>query len=205
MRNEAEKRDVTVFHFTRVLNLPNILAHGLIPRQKLEETPWVVPPTYNDQHRLDKQKNATCLSIGHPNYKMFWGLQKDYSAVDWVVLQLKKSILWEKDCAFCVKNAAHKDVYSIPLEDRKGVRAFKSMFDEVDGKPSRGAMRLPHGFPTNPQAEVLVFGAIEPAYILGAFGKTSESVLKIRHYAPSLPCNLNAHLFSYRHDYAYWK
>ena len=125
--------------------------------------------------RLDRHKEAICLSISFPNYPLFskfsWSDdegQPDYSG--WVVLLLDAKVLWELDCAFCQENAASNAVRHIPLEERKKPDALKGMFVDVcrDTKGDvyeRQSMQIPIHYPTHPQAEVLVFNQIQSNYI----------------------------------------
>lgn len=92
-------------HFTHIANLSSILQYGLLGRAQLESISWVEPPKYNDIYRLDGQREAICLSISFPNYKMFYKYGFNNRS-DWVVLLLKPSILWELDCKFYQENAA---------------------------------------------------------------------------------------------------
>jgi len=154
MKQAVEKKGIkNVLHFTRWENLSSILREGLIPRQSLET--WASRFVFNDQVRVDYQKNANCLSIGHPNYKMFYGLRCADPSTQWVVITFKENVLWEKNCAFCVENAASSKVSSIPIEERKGIGAFEAMFAPSAGARARVQLGIPNHFPTNPQAEVL--------------------------------------------------
>ncbi|PLS82109.1 MAG: hypothetical protein CYG59_05010, partial [Chloroflexi bacterium] len=129
IQRQCQERCIrALMHFTRVDNLPSILAHGLLPRDTLERGPF---PTavFNDHERLDNCHDAVCLSIGFPNYKMFYPLHKD-SPHDWVVLEIDPRVLWEKDCAFCCENAASDAVRTIPIVDRKTATAFAHLFTD---------------------------------------------------------------------------
>lgn len=93
-----------LLHFTRVVNLPSIMQHGLFPVSRTAEIG--VAPVINDELRLDGHQDGTSLSIAFPNYRMFWKYRQDNVGVDWVVLGIHPSVLWTKDCAFCRHNAA---------------------------------------------------------------------------------------------------
>ncbi len=192
-----------VWHFARLSNLDSILQNGLVGRDQLEQ--WNEPPEFNDHYRFDMQKNAVCCSIGHPNYKMFYSLRVNNPEEEWVVIACKPKILWKKDCAFCTENAASNNVTCIPIEQRKGKAAFENMFDEVEGIPSRSELKLPDDCPTNPQAEILVFGNIEPKYIVGAIcnSKDRETELKQKH--PKFEFLYHRSFYSARKDYEHWK
>lgn len=145
-------------------NVHSIFTDGIVPRATLEKNQ--TPVAYNDAYRHDGFKNASCLSIGYPNYKMFYRLRQQDTSIDWVIFSIKSEILWTKDCAFCTDNAASSIITSIPIDQRKGVQAFNSMFLPIQGKPSRAELKLPLNYTTNPQAEVLVFDTIAPNEII---------------------------------------
>lgn len=204
MQDLITKRKIDyVWHFARLFNLDSILQHGLIGRGQLEQ--WDVPPDFNDDYRYDLQKNAVCCSIGHPNYKMFYRLRVNNPQEEWVVIACKPEILYKKECAFCTENAASNNVTCVPINQRKGKEAFERMFDEVEGIPSRAELGLPDDYPTNPQAEILVFGNIEPQYIVGAIcnSKTRETELKEKY--PNYKFLYHKLFYLPRKDYEYWK
>jgi hypothetical protein len=198
-----ERQIKYVWHFTRLSNLESIIEYGLISRQKVECLEN--PPTFNDQYRFDGEKAAVCCSIGHPNYKMFWRLRHDYPDEEWIVLACRPEILWEKDCAFCVENAASNDVACIPIEDRKGVAAFERMFDEIGGKPARKTLELPPSCPTNPQAEILVFDDIEKEYLVAAICETKKQAKRLADEYPDFDFGYARGLFSARKDFKHWQ
>ena len=196
-------------HFTRIENLESILENGLLPRNNFEDL--TVHPLTNDTLRLDGFLGATSLSIESPNYRMFWKCRcnaKEQHSIpheNWVVLGIKPDILWEKDCAFCVTNAANNAVVQIAIEDRKGVDAFERLFSEVDGKPSREEMRINDRCPTDPQAEILVFDRIEPRFIFGAVFKENKQIDSFREKFPQKKFKVFSDLFFPREDYNYWQ
>ena len=203
MENEVKSRNINyVWHFTKIENVDSILANGLIPRATLEAQGAAV--AYNDQYRIDEQRTANCLSVSHPNYKMFYSLRCQDSSQIWVVVVFKPEILWLKDCAFCHENAASNSVTAIPIQNRKGIDAFRRMFDPVAGKPDRATLKLPDACPTNPQAEILVFDTIEPQYIEGVItpDKQTEQALKARH--PNFDFHYHRAPYLARLDYEYW-
>lgn len=203
MQNEVKSRSIDcVWHFTKIENVDSILANGLIPRATLEAQGAAV--AYNDQCRIDEQRSANCLSIGHPNYKMFYSLRCQNPNQIWVVVVFKPEILWLKDCAFCHENAASNSVTAIPIQNRKGIDAFRRMFDPVVGKPDRTVLGLSDCEPTNPQAEVLVFDTIEPQYIEGVItpDKQIEQYLQVIYPNFNFLCHQES--YSPRLDYGYW-
>jgi hypothetical protein len=158
-----ERNIATLIHFTRVANLRSILKTGLLGRSTLEDWPIEEQPVYNDDQRLDRHKEAICLSISFPNYQMFYKYRQANRA-EWVILFLAASVLWKLDCAFFEDNAASKRVWGTSLSERRQAFVLARMFDDCD-RVRRRDLNIPDSYPTNPQAEVLVFERISPFYI----------------------------------------
>ncbi|MGN7437588.1 MAG: DarT ssDNA thymidine ADP-ribosyltransferase family protein [Alcanivorax sp.] len=204
MQNAVIDREIkTILHFTRLSNLDSILSEGIVSRAILESRSQV--PTFNDQYRIDGHREAICCSISFPNYKMLWGLRQQNPNEEWVILALKKEILWEKDCAFCIENAASNNVTNISIEDRKGLNAFNQMFEEIDGKPDRNTLGIPDKYPTNPQAEVLVFDTIETDYILGVFCQSQTRANILKQQYTDFHFKVGRSAFRARTDYRHWQ
>ena len=164
---EAHARAIEVpylLHFTRVINLPSIMARGLYPIARAHEIG--AAPVTNDQLRLDGHRDGTSLSIAFPNGPMFYRYRNECADTDWVVLVIHPSVLWTKDCAFCRHNAADARISRLPLDQLKTPSAFAGMFEEIEGVIPRDEQRLKGFDPTDVQAEILVFDVIEPQYIL---------------------------------------
>ena len=203
MENAVKKRGIEyLWHFTKLENVHSIFQNGIVPRATLEVNQANV--NYNDLYRLDGFRNASCLSIGHPNYKMFYSLRQQDPSVEWVVLGVNAEVLWAKDCAFCISNAANSSVTSVPIGQRKGVQAFESMFLPVAGKPPRQELQLPDGCPTDPQAEVLVFDTISPSYIVGVIVATKIREAELKTLYPAFKVVYHKAHYSSRFDYKYW-
>ncbi len=152
-------------HFTRAGNLPSILEHGLYPVSRMDELG--VEFHINDQFRLDGRLNGTSVSIGFPNCQMFYKYRMEDQSVDWAVLIIDPSVLWEKRCAFYCHNAADARISAQPLEALTSWAAFRGMFHEIQGCDSREESRLKSFDPTDVQAEVMILDVIEPTYIQG--------------------------------------
>jgi hypothetical protein len=193
-----------LMHFTNVVNLPNIFKYGLMPRSELLTKN--IKSEINDLYRYDNCQNAICTSIEFPNYQMFYSLRKENEDINWAVLLLDAKVICDFDCAFCSSNAGSEAIYTIPLKERKGKRAFMKLFDELPDGPTRKQMGIKDWFPTNPQAEVLVFDNIPITYIEKVFFKDNkimnEYIAKIPKEVESV---VNKDVFSYRDDWAYWK
>jgi len=203
MKNAVLKKGIPfIVHFTRLNNLENILLKGIIPRATLEKNGEVFQ--YNDSDRLDECQDANSLSIGHPNYKMFWSLRCTYRDHKWVVIVCKSDVLWQKDCAFCYENASSNNVKKIPIDDRKSVLAFEGLFSPSIGKPSRIKLGLPNYFPTHPQAEVLIFDIIEPSFIIEIACENIITQRELSQKYTGFTFKYRKDLFDARIDYSYW-
>lgn len=199
-----EKNIKYLFHFTRAENLENILKYGLLPRSVLYENG--ITSSVNDDYRYDNCENAVCTSIGFPNYKMFYALRKQNPGVDWAVLLLDAQILCDYDCAFCCENAGSATIYQTDIKSRKGKEAFLKLFDEQEGRCSRNEMNLPSCYPTNPQAEVLVFANIPVKYIKFVYFCNYETLEKyIEIFDNTNMCKVSRNYFYGRKDYEFWK
>lgn len=199
-----------IVHFTRIENIPSILKNGLYGRKSLSEVG--VGIIINDRHRFDYLPDAICCSISFPNYKMFYQLRKDNPGTDWAVLRIKSQILWEKNCVFCIQNAAKRSVALTKLQHRKGLEALQLLFADIDAAPSRKDLNIPNYYPTHPQAEVLILDRIEPEMILDISLDQKERIRdhkKVMEIVES--CNgekeffYNKHYFDARKDYANWR
>ena len=197
-----EKNIRNIIHFTRVENLPGILDRGLLPRAALDEDECI----FNDAYRYDGCENAVCASIEFPNYKMFYSLRSSDPNTEWVVLVLDASVLLDFQCAFCETNAGSEAMYSTPLSSRMGVNAFLQMFtDNCDGH-RREDLGIPDYYPTNPQAEVLIFGGIPIRYIKCIIFDSSSTLRKYRHFIPEeIKIMVDGDYYYARKDYKHWQ
>lgn len=196
----AERGIKLLMHFTRAKNLASILARGLVPRNTLALEGF---DGFNDQYRIDGT-DAVCLSIDFPNYKMFYGIQKDHAGEDWVILCIHPQALWDLDCAFCTANAASNGVTAIPLDQRRTLAAMQAMYADWPGK-ARSELNLPDNYPTNPQAEVLALQGVPRRYIVGILALNEVTRQELMAKYPGVEVRSNAGYFRYRRDFAHWK
>lgn len=205
MQNAVNEYGVRfLLHFTQASNLSSILQHGILPITDLDSRNMGYGR--NDAHRFDGCHNASCFSIEMPNYRMFYKYRIENPQLDWVVLGIKKDVLWEKDCAFCVENAASNSITQTSIESRKGVKAFRRLYDEFPNKPIRKSLNLHPVYPTNPQAEVLIFGNVEPSYIFSVCFEDAFSRDKYRQFVPNtVNVEVQKWLYEPRHDYENWR
>ena len=196
----AERGIKCLMHFTRERNLDSILRRGLVPRNALIQEGF---DGFNDQYRIDGT-DAVCLSIDFPNYKMFYGIQKDHAHETWVVVVIHPQVLWDLDCAFCSANAASSGVTGIPLARRRSLEAMQAMYADWPGK-ERSELHIPTNYPTNPQAEVLALQGVPRKYILGVFTLNEVVRRELKAKYPDVDIRAEAKYFRYRRDYAHWK
>ena len=198
-------------HFTRLENLTGILGNGLLSRRKLGERHMQFYEI--DKVRLDGCPDAVCLSVGFPNYMLFYSKRVNYfreqqvSNSQWVVLLLDVRILWELECEFCQQNAASNVERTIPKWERRMPEALEKMFSDFEDI-TRHDLNLPRGFPTNPQAEVLVFGHIPAVYLKQVhfwdYFTFSNWHDHVRSLTAACVCH-NPEFFSPRKDYEVWR
>lgn len=191
-------------HFTQAENLSSIFEHGILPVSI--QIPKNISAKRNDLFRMDFCEGATSTSIHFPNYRLFYKFRMNDKSVDWVVLALSTDLLFEKQCAFCTDNAANSNISQQALRDRMGADALRRMFHDIPGRPTRSVLGTPESSPTNPQAEVLIFGEIEPKYIDAIIFENNTTLAKYRHLLPQdLQIEVMDGFFAPRKDYAYWR
>jgi hypothetical protein len=189
-----------LLHFTRESNLDSILQRGLVTRDVLAKEG---DASFNDNVRAD-YTNAVCLTIGFPNYKMWYGLKQENQGIDWVIVAVAPSALWKLQCAFCTANAALGSVAAIPLAQRQTLAAFQAMYADVPGK-ERVKLGIPDSFTTNPQAEILMLQGVPRPYIFGLVASSVAQKARLNAKYPGLKILMRPGHFSFRSDWAYWK
>ncbi|MFT4105506.1 MAG: DarT ssDNA thymidine ADP-ribosyltransferase family protein [Lacrimispora sp.] len=192
-----------LYHFTQAENLPNIFSYGLLPREILEDNN--IHSCFNDDYRYDDCLNAVCTSIEFPNYKMFYKLRQDDLDVDWVVLRLNAQILCDYQCAYCWTNAGNSTMYNTPINERMGTDAFLELFENRPNYPKREELSIKKWYPTNPQAEVLVFGEIPISYIDNVYFENTRILARYKNTIPNgIEAGVNNTVFRYREDWDFW-
>lgn len=207
----VKNRGITsLLHFTKVANVPGILEHGLLGRQTIASSG--LKAELNDQYRYDNAADSVCASISFPNYKMFYSLQQKNLGDDWAVLRLSPRVLWEIPCAYCFSNAASSEITRIPIKSRMESKYLESMFEDIPPKTMRVKLGIPDEYTTDPQAEVLILGAVDPKYIVNisvnGAGKIKNKPFMskcFKPYAERFKFLHDESLFTYRKDYGHWK
>ena len=207
-----ERRIKRLFHFTQATNLSNIIKNGLLPRNELKK--YGIRSDINDEYRYDECLDAICTSIEFPNYKMFYKLRKENPDNDWAVIELDAQVLCDFQCAYCWTNAGDAVMYTTPVEQRRSKGVFLDLFEDIPdylkiGRhqdcPRREELHIPDRYPTNPQAEVLVFGVIPIEYIRAVY---FENIRLMKKYIDDIPNDINVEcnreFFNCRRDYKFW-
>lgn len=163
----TERRIEQLLHFTTVENLPSILDLGLNSKKYNGEI--FKHHRFNDMNRFDGRENMISVSISYPNDRMFYKYRMADINQKWVVLSLPSSILWELECLFCYRNAATKEISSLPNESLSGINALEKMF--TLGSNGQGLE-----YPSDSQAEVLVMSHIPSDYINNIYVQNIEDV-----------------------------
>lgn len=214
IRRIVETRGVkSLVHFTRLENLSSIVKYGLVPRADIQQISSLgVPVHFNDQYRWDGLLTASSLSVSFPNYQTFFRFRNDHASSKWSVVLFDPRVLWVKECAFCHTNAADSQIQQLPLSYRQSPEAFESLFTESYTQKngytvSRSDLDIPGFYTTNPQAEVLIFGTIEPDYIQAL---CFDSQVDMKEWAQSHPslsqlCRFVPEYFGPRSDYHHWR
>lgn len=191
----ANERNIDrLVHFTRAVNLENILTHGIYSVAQGRNYMNYI----SDKDRFDAHLEYISTSVSFPNYKMLMN-KRGATGDDWVVIELDPAILWELECAYYATNAANAIYKNVAIEDRSGSEAFASMFvQKSSSTPS---------WTFDPQAEVMVKDHIPTSYIKGiVFHQIDDfrkfSLVKDR----GMKCTIERHdrYFRPRADYVIW-
>ena len=173
-----------LYHFTQQDNLKSILRHGIVSRKRLQKSKQI-DARINDKERLDGLFNTISCSIEGINESLFYVFRKR-TRTNWVIIELKASILWKEKCAYCATNAANNRVRRLPKNYLLSKRAFKYMFAESSYGVSRKKLKRSKNEPTDAQAEVLVFGRIDPSYITRVYLEDAKAKKKLRKRYPDI-------------------
>lgn len=214
IKSIVEKRGIKFLtHFTRVENLAGILTFGLLPRVQLGVVRNAgLKAVVTDEDRLDLCAHASSVSISFPNHRMFYKYRNSMKDGIWAVLKFSPVILWEKECAFCGENAASSRMRNLSVRERKGPEAFEKLFQDYQTSEKckeRAALKLPADYPTHPQAEVLVFGTVEPEYLLQVCFENSQDLRIVCIDSDHANCNVSVmvdkDLYLWRNDHYLWE
>jgi hypothetical protein len=209
----ARKRGITTLvHFTRVANLSRIVREGIIPRSELEGDPRA-QVEFNDSLRLDRRTHLSCLSITKINYRMFWRYKHRFPDAEWCILEIAAEVLWRQKCLFCRTNAASSGTVNQAEMHGWTAEGLDQMFcdpvDTLHGRHARSdiAGGLPANHTSDPQAEVLVQGRIDPKLIRAVLVPSWIEAEEINQQLSGtrLKATANQVAFAKRSDFALWQ
>ncbi|MFW1753957.1 DarT ssDNA thymidine ADP-ribosyltransferase family protein [Acinetobacter wanghuae] len=156
-----DKREIkSIFHFTRVENLNNILLHGVVARNNLSGSTSI----FNDTVRADGKLDHSSFSISFPNHLMFYRLRCAAPNSKWAILVFKSDLLIAYNCLFYPVNAASASVSRLPLNSFRGGRALENMF--TYSAENREDILRPCD-PTDVQAEVMIPSTVTIDHLKG--------------------------------------
>ena len=202
-------------HFTTVNNLLSILKTGILPRNDLPDTAEVM-----DQNRFDNMQDCSCFTVSFPNNLFFYKLRNENPTKAFVVLKIDPTIIRDKqvsDVFFTHANAANNQFNGI-RQMQTGLYYAKSLFydknieitgttGEMKEVPLRKHLQIPNHYSTNPQAEILIRGAVDTKYIKGICVDSYASLEQLKSKLPQeyfSKLEINSGLFNKRNDTWYW-
>lgn len=190
-----------LYHFTPFENVSDIVSSGgLYSREALstlEEKP--IKP---DSARLDGWNNWISVSVSFPNDKLFYVFRTrpDLARLaGWAVLQLNASVLWENECRYLPSNAARSDRRVFDDNHWSSARAFEHLFLNPQMRQD-----IPDRFPTDPQAEVMVYEHIPTSYIQAILVPEAQAISRLGSH-DSIPVTVEPEVFDGRCDWEYWR
>lgn len=195
-----KKRDIQFLtHFTNLENLDNIFRWGLLSRNELVKRG--ITFFYNDAERLDGQLDTICCSISFPNYKNFYFTRYN-NPIKMCVLVIDAEVLLTTHFKSSWFNAAKGCGRYI----QEGVDSFVNLFSEKQGYPDRKTLGIPDHYPTNPQAEVLIFHEVKLSYLKKVVFESEEDAYPFQGRLDGVEfiCNKTSEFFRPRIDYKNW-
>ncbi len=197
----AERAIEKLVHFTRAENLASILERGILSREALSGTPFL----HNDEVRVDGYPEVSCISIEFPNYRMFSRYKFTNREANWAVITMSSRVLLEKPCLFYPSNAASYTSRQLAQESLVAFEGLQRMFGDQEGL--RKKLELPNGSPTDPQAEILVFDAIEREFFEEIHVLRRDPMVdQVGKQLPrAVPIRIGGAMFAPRSDYKHWQ
>lgn len=174
-----EREIKSVFHFTRVENLSNILTNGILPRNNLAAGTAI----FNDTLRADGKLDHSSFSISFPNHKMFYRLRSADPESKWAILVFEPDLLTKHNCLFYPVNAASSSVSTLPLDSFRGALALENMF--TYNSESREDF-LKSCDPTDVQAEVMIPSIVAMESLRGCILSEKDLIESFSQKFPSI-------------------
>lgn len=194
IRNCVEDRQIKLlFHFTEIECVESILKNGLRSKKWLDEKQIELSSTRCMGTHYEGNEDAISLSISFPNYKMFYKLRMDFPTIDFIVIAVEVEELNGFEFNSYTRNASYKCGLTLTND-------FDEIFYEAENRKL-----LKKCEPTNPQAEIQVFGGFYPIkYILVKNDNLLKELKeKYPRYEKVFKCIPK--VFESRDDYAFWR
>ena len=207
--NYLSGREVkSLIHFTVSDNLSSIFEKGIIPRDQLDESAYVL-----DEQRLDGECDGSCFTLSFPNYKMFYKYRTTSQDKTFVILGVKidyVQALRKEQIAFYPANAAMTGLRDT-FETHQGIESLKKMFSDhplgCKDNYHRSESNLPDCYTTNPQAEVIIKATVPPEYIWRVYVESQSDARKVKRVLEEEYHDIvqvYPELFDHRMDYIWW-
>ena len=162
-----------IVHFTPLENLPYIGVYGLRSRDWLEQNR--IPVRISNNDRYDHHTDCLSCSIEHPNYRMRYKIVCN-SDVRHAVLEIDPKILLDEKC-FCSFTNAARESGSLIMD-------ITHLNTLLLGEREFG---LEEKYPTDTQAEILIFNHIDLQYIKYV---VFENKLDFDEYQSKIPATI---------------
>ena len=166
-----------VLHFTRLENLAPIFANGIVPRTRHAE--FGLNPCINDPDPPADHLDAVSLSVSYFNWPMFRAVRDHFVRTEWAILFIDAGILPGSRCEFYAHNAASGE-YLKSMKQNRSLHYFEDMFADTTwraqyrGPSFRAECNLADNMTTDPQAEILYRGIIDPRDIVGIWVEDAD-------------------------------
>lgn len=199
------------YHFTPYLNLENILSFGLISKDEIQKRLWNGSIGFFsslDSGRWEGRTDCVCLSVSFPNYKMLYTKQKEDPNCPFVLLELDARPFLSADntsMAFFPTNAAKGRSKNNPITDEEFVEHGKLEWARRMFSPEGRSSLIPSSCTTDPQAEILFKGTIDPSVIKRCIVKDISDRNRVLDYVEHKDVQVDERFFSRRADYQIWK
>ena len=195
-----------LYHFTPIENLASILNEGILSRADLDKTKKEY--IFTDHKRIDKRRDFISCSISHPNYTFLF---KTSLKRKMIIIEIDPEIILQTPSIFCPTNAARSTPYKKEgfLPHDYNIQGF-FLNEIMEGKKEvRLKNKIPENFPTDPQAEILIFKKIPKNYFKRIIFSKDSEIYDLRNElnteSKSTPFCLSNDLFGPRKDEDFWK
>lgn len=177
-----------LYHFTSVRNLASIMRRGILSREVLGK--WNIWHIANDDLRLDNRPKFISCSIEYPNNTLLWSYNP-FGVDDFCMLEIDIQALRDSKWALCCRCNAAKRAGSLIQPIEKIEELFEGARPET----------LPINFPTDKQAEVLLYREIKVQYIKRVLFQDEDAFNKYKGVVPNnIEATVDALLFEVRKD-----